>query len=349
MTKQKARANPRATFKLSAQNYQYLFENASDAMWVHDIKGSILVANKACEKLTGYSREELTGMNVVDFLTPEHLGVAREVKQRLLEGKPIPERYEQKLLKKDGTIAIVKMSTSPLVVDGPIAGFQNIARDITEEKQMQENLRFYVQQITQAQEEERKRLARQLHDDVAPPMLLLIQSLDSVASGRPKLAESTVEKLEALRNEAIGALEAVRRCAKDLRPPILDDLGLTAALEWMADDLQRTYGIDTHVQSTLRDADLTTNAQLLLFRIAQEALSNIRKHSEASVALVKLEATKNKIKMTVADNGKGFHPPPVTPTAWLNPANWASPVCTRERDSSGAPAPSSPRWVKAPK
>ena len=297
----------KARFELTEQNYRYLFDNASEAIWVHDMEGDILVANGACEKLTGYTRDELFGMNIARFLTTEFLGIAREVKRELLEGGAIEQPYEQRLVRKDGTIAIVEMATSLVIIDGQVTGFQNIARDVTEEKQMQDNMRFYVQQITRVQEDERKRIARELHDEVAPPLLLLIQRLDSIASHtRPKLASSLKEKLEDLRSQSIEALEGVRHCAQHLRPSILDDLGLIAALEWMAEDLVKNYGIDAHVEVTGTERDLPDEVQLLLFRIAQEALSNIRRHAGASVAALKLELEDNKIRMTVSDDGKGF-------------------------------------------
>ncbi|MFC1593032.1 PAS domain S-box protein [Candidatus Omnitrophota bacterium] len=298
-------------FRLTEQNYRYLFDNASDAMWVHDMDGDILVANKASERLTGYAHEELISINVVKFLTSELLDAAKEVKRKLLEGEDIEQPYEQRLLRKDGTIGIVMMATSLVIIDGQAAGFQNIARDVTEEKKMQENLRFYVQQITRAQEEERKRIARELHDDVSPPLLLLIQRLDSLASRpKPKLSRLLKQNMEDLRNKAIEALGGVRRYAQDLRPRIVDDLGLVASLEWMAEELVKNYGIDAHVEVTGTERSLSSEVGLLLFRIAQEALSNTRRHAGASTVVSKLEFGNNEIKMTVNDNGKGFILPP---------------------------------------
>ena len=297
-------------FELTEQNYRYLFDNANEAMWVHDMNGDILVANRACEKLTGYAREELAGMNVARFLATEFLDTPREVKRKLLEGEAVEQPYEQRLIRKDGTTGVVKMTTSLLIIEGEVAGFQNIARDVTEEKQMQENMRFYVQQITRAQEDERKRIARELHDDVAPYLLLLIQRLDSTTSHtRPKLPDPAKKNLEGLRSQAIEALESLRRCAQDLRPRILDDLGLVAALEWMTEDLAKEYGIDAHVEVIGKELDVPSEVQLLLFRIAQEALSNIRRHAGASAAVVKVELSDDKIKMTVSDNGRGFKLP----------------------------------------
>ena len=297
-------------FELIEQNYRYLFENASDAMWVHDIDGNIVDANKADERLSGYTREELIGMNVTRFLTGESLTVAREVRRRLLVGEDVEQPYEQELLGKDGAIRIVKMATSLVIIDGEVKGFQHVARDVTEERRLQENIRFYVQQITRAQEDERKRIARELHDDVAPSLLLLIQRLDTITlRTRPKLSESLKENLENLRSQGVEVLESLRRYAQNLRPGILDDLGLVAALEWMTEEIEKDYGIKAGVEVIGIEQSLPAEVQLLLFRIAQEALSNTRRHAGASVAMVRLEFERNKVRMTLTDNGKGFKLP----------------------------------------
>jgi len=294
-------------FKLTEQNYRYLFENASDAMWVQDMKGNIVDANRACEKLTGFTREELLGKSVKEFVTREFLNIAREVRRKLLSGEEITQHYEQRLVKKDGTIGTMKMATSLVISDGEVRGFQHVARDITEEKQMHENMRFYVQQITRAQEEERKRLARQLHDEISPPLLLLVQHLDTVAStARVRLSQLLKDNLEELRSQAVDALAGLQRCAQDLRPRILDDLGLVAALEWMADDLAKNREIDACAEIIGVERTLPVETQLLLFRIAQEAFSNARRHAQASRAVVKLEFGDDSLRMTVSDNGKGF-------------------------------------------
>lgn len=139
-----------AKFELSEQDHRYLFENANDAMWVHDMEGNIFDGNRAFEKLTGYSLKEWAGMNIRQFLTEEFKDVAKEVRRRLLNGEAIEQPYEQRLLRKDGTTRIVKMATSPLIINGEVRGFQHVARDVTKEKQLEENIRYYVQLITKA-------------------------------------------------------------------------------------------------------------------------------------------------------------------------------------------------------
>ncbi len=292
-------------------DYRSLFDNASDAIWIHDIDGHITYANKAAESLTGYSLAELAGMNILNFLVDkESHDKAREVRNHLLKAQQIEQPYEQHIVRKDGSTAILRMATSLVVSDGQVTGFQHIARDATEERRMHENMRYYVQEIIKAQEAERLRIAREIHDDVSPALLLLIQQIDTITgSSRLKSAETLDKKMESLRHQAIEALESARRIAQDLRPRILDDLGLVPALEWLAENFFKLYGFDCCVETKGKERLLSAEVQLLMFRIAQEALNNVRKHSGATRAQVVLEFFPYSITLSVTDNGQGFELP----------------------------------------
>ena len=294
--------------ELPQQDYRSLFDNASDAIWIHDINGNIIYANKAAERLTGYSQKELTGMSIFKFLADDKSHEkAREVRNHLLKGEEIKQPYEQHIIRRDGSTTILKMATSLVISDGKVSGFQHIARDATEERRLQENMRFYVREIIRAQEDERKRIAREIHDDVSPSLLLLIQRIDAIASNpNIKLSDWFNQKLEGLRCQTVEALESLRRIAQDLRPRILDDLGLIPALEWMTENLIMHHGIEAQVEVKGTQQDLPSEMQLLLFRIAQEALNNIRRHTKATMALVTLKFGDDKTVLTISDNGQGF-------------------------------------------
>jgi len=294
--------------KLPEQDYRYFFDNASDAIWIHDLDGNILYANKAAERLTGYTDEGLVGVNINKLMpTTQAQETNRRIHRRLLKGEEIEQPYEQRITKKDGSIAILKMAASVFISEDKVKGIQHIARDVTEERRSQENMRYYVQEIIKAQEDERKRIARELHDDVSPSLLLLIQQIDAISSSsRHKLPDWLISKMEALRRQTVEGLESLRRIAQDLRPRILDDLGLPAALEWMTDNLVISYGIEAQVEVKGKEYELPSEVQLLLFRIAQEALNNIRRHAQATYTLVTVEFAPNKTTLTIRDNGKGF-------------------------------------------
>ena len=285
--------------------------------------------NTALESLSGTKREEVVGIDRqwVAFYTKKRPVMAdlivdgasaAEIKQyygdkgkksSLIDGAYEAEDFFPDL-GEDGRW--LHFMASPIKDNkGEIIGAIETLRDVTEQKRLEDKTRLYIQQITRAQEEERERIARELHDDLAQSLLLITQDLDFLTSTKgEKLSGGQLKQfLEKLRSQAIGALEDLRRCAQDLRPPILDQLGLLAALEWMAEDLARKYRIDVQVKVIGSERGLPAEVELLLFRIAQEALTNTRRHAEASRAWITLEFGDDKVVLAVNDNGKGFKLP----------------------------------------
>ncbi|MFC2058670.1 PAS domain S-box protein [Chloroflexota bacterium] len=296
--------------KRSEANYRDLFQNASDAIWVHDLEGRMIEANNACEKLTGYTLEELSARKAADFLAPDALDLAKEVRTKLLKGETIDQRYEQRIIRKDGTAAIIELATRLVTTDGKPVAFQNIARDVTEGRRMRDNLRFYLREILKTQEEERKRISRELHDDVAQSMLLLTRRLDDLISNPDsRLSKMTKEALGQIYNLGVKTHSSLRDYARSLRPDLLDHLGLISALEWMAEEMSQEHGIKVSVEVHGSEHDLSPETKLVLFRIAQEALSNIRRHAEAKNVLIKLQRVVQRVTMTISDDGKGFELP----------------------------------------
>jgi len=293
----------------SEKHYRELFESAHDAIWVHDLEGNILSANKATEALTGYSIEELSKINVRELLSPEALQTAREVRRGLLQGQNMPQPYEQRLIRQDGTEATLMLTTSLIALDGESWAFQNIARDITEEKRMQENLRSYVQQITRAQEEERLRIARELHDSTAQNLIALLHRLENFLHDQAELPIEKVREMWAFHEQIKDTLQEVRGLSRDLRPSILDDVGLLSALHWISRELKTEYGIEASLHVKGIERRFPQEVELLLFRIVQEALRNVGKHSRASSAEVSINFEETKTRVIVEDNGVGFQIP----------------------------------------
>jgi two-component system, NarL family, sensor histidine kinase DegS len=295
--------------ELARQRYEELFDNASDAIWVHDLEGKITLANKACERLTGYPVSQLAGKNVREFLTAEAMALAREVRERLLRGDVMEHRYEQRLTKEDGSEAIMQVSTRLIVSNGKPQAFQNMARDITAERRLQDNLQFYLRQVLQAQEEERKRLARELHDDASQQILLLTHRVDNLASRAENyLPQELKEELSELYEISQRIYQGIKHYAQALRPRILDDLGLVAALKWLAQEAREFSGVEVEV-AIEATPPLPPETQLVLFRIVQEALNNVQRHSGATRASVALKCHEDEVEVTITDNGTGFDLP----------------------------------------
>jgi two-component system sensor histidine kinase DegS len=186
---------------------------------------------------------------------------------------------------------------------------EQIARDADLEKQMKENLRFYLQQVTKAQEEERRRIARELHDDTAQDLVVLSRRLDRLISDGERLSSQDVTRLEETRQQIDRILDGVRRFSQDLRPSVLDDLGLLPALDWLSSDITEHFGIRTAIGVIGSVRRFNPDTELVLFRIVQEALRNVWKHSKASRAWISVEFDEDKATFVIQDNGKGFELP----------------------------------------
>ena len=172
-----------------------------------------------------------------------------------------------------------------------------------------ENMRFYARRITRAQENERRRIARELHDDTIQSLIVLSRRLDGLMAANGQLLEETGPGFGELRDLAGEAIKSVRRFSQDLRPSILDDLGLLPALEELTADLQRQTGLRAEFRALGQKRRLSSEAELTLFRIGQEALSNVRRHSEATNVILTVEFVDSVVQMTVEDDGRGFMPP----------------------------------------
>ncbi len=293
----------------SARDYRNLFENANDAIWFHDLDGRILAANKASAELNGWPIDDFLGRNVKGFMDDEMLRLAKEVKRKLLSGEPFQQPYEQQIVNKYGEKKTIMVNSSLMTIDDNPVGFQHIARDISEERRMQNNLRFYLNQITQVQEEERKRIARELHDDTAQALFAISRQMDNFIRDNVGLTQQQRGMLQDIRKRLGVTLQGIRRFSQDLRPSIIDDLGLLPALKWLIKQKSEETGLDIQLQITGKEQRILPEKELIIFRIVQEALNNISKHARATQAGVAIDFSNTRVDVTVSDNGIGFDLP----------------------------------------
>jgi len=289
------------------KRFQEIFEKAHDAIWIQNLQGKIIAANQASSRLTGYELEELIGQEVSQFLTPQGLELAREVQRILLSGSEMQQPYEQRIVRRDGKEVILLLTTSLLGDEGMPSAFQHIARDITEERRLQENLRLYADQISKACEEERKRIARELHDDTIQAIVAVSRRLDSLTS-KDGIPKELLKALGELQIDIDESLIRTRRLTQDLRPPTLEYLGLLPALRELVTQLQEQSSIlKINLRTEGSDRHFASENELLIYRIVQEALRNIWKHSEATKAEVVIEFDEDRTTVIISDNGKGFN------------------------------------------
>jgi PAS domain S-box-containing protein len=292
--------------KLSEGKYHRLFDLASDAIFVTDLSGKLIEVNRASAELMGDTVEDVIGTDIRRYLSPEELEIARRVRRALLLGQPFSQPYEQKLIRNDKTEVILMLSSNLVRHGDEPPVFEHVARNVTRERRMQDNLRHYVQQITRIQEEERNRIARDLHDETAQALYALTRQLDNFIRSSPNLAAETSAFLKGLVEQTKTISQEVRRFSQDLRPPLLDDLGLLSTIRWLTGDMEHRTHIIVKLTVSGVERRLAPHVELAIFRIIQEALRNVEKHASATRVDVSIEFAEGKINISITDNGKGF-------------------------------------------
>ncbi|MBI4301111.1 MAG: PAS domain S-box protein [Chloroflexi bacterium] len=290
--------------------YRTLLEKSSDAIFLLDEGGNITIANDAACALTGYNREELLGTNITVLFSPDLVAPILTTSSTM--GQP----KEEELRRKDGLSRTVEVSVVRVGPEVDHATLQLVLRDVTEQRRAQESLRRYVRAVTKAQEDERRRIARELHDDTAQTLVILSRHLDLLSAGKKRPSPDLRTQLEELRELANNSLEGVRRFSQDLRPSLLDDLGLIPALEWLGDRVRELTNVAPYIEITGEKRRLPPEVELALFRIVQEALNNIAKHAQATEVVVSVSLGEDRVNITVSDNGRGFE----IPSNWVEGA-----------------------------
>jgi PAS domain S-box-containing protein len=288
----------------SEERYRELFENAKDAIYVHDLGGRYTSLNQAAEKLSGYSREEIVGKHFSNFVAPRDLKHVRSNLCKKLDDEG-ETAYQIDLITKDRRRVPVEVNSRLIFENGRAIGVQGTARDITERKRAQEALQIYSRRLIEAQEAERQSLARELHDEIGQVLTAVRINLQSIQSLRrqdqslPQVDESII-----IVDEALGR---IRDLSLELRPSLLDDLGLASALRWYVDRYGQRTGIVAEVLCGFEERGrLPRELETECFRIAQEALTNIVRHAQAKRVCVQVDGGLDTLVLTITDDGIGF-------------------------------------------
>ncbi|MEZ2354746.1 PAS domain S-box protein [Caballeronia sp. RCC_10] len=283
--------------------YQFLVESVEDyAIFMLDTSGCVQTWNPGGQRIKGYASAEIIGRHFSVFYTDDDIAVGKP--QALLEAALARVHVEDEGLRvrKDGSTfwanVVITAVTGP---EGELLGFAKVTRDMTERRRLEELERLHARAavMEQARESERKRIARELHDDLGQRLSALKMAL--------AVHQTQIWQQGAEISDQIDAMtESLRRIAADLRPPCLDDLGLTAALEWLADSFQRRYGIKVRLAVHGEPEGLNELTVLSLYRIVQEALSNVARHSGASEVSIDLSKDDRFCRLRMSDNGVGL-------------------------------------------
>ena len=282
-----------------------LIEQSPYPVLVKDVDGTIIRVNPAFERLTGYSSSELIGAKAPypwwTDQTLEQQAIRREAALSR-SGK----KFEEKFRKKNGEIFWVEVFPAAIVIEGKFEHQLNIWVDITDRKKRQKDMEYYVSEVIKAHEDERYYIASELHDGVVQNLSALALDIGGLVAAEKKTNRNTMESLTKFKNRISEIISDVRRFCHKLRPDILDRIGLISALHMLADEMSSNGKLKANVQVMGVLERLSPDTELALFRVAQEALNNVVKHSGATIASVTVDFNPSELKLTMSDNGRGF-------------------------------------------
>lgn len=298
----------------SEQKYATLVEDALIGVYILK-DGKIEFANDKFADIYGYSKDELIGMDSLDLVHPHDRPLVKKLREKRLKGEKVPIEYESKGVKKNGDTIWVMRSLSQINYEGA-AAISGIVADITKRRKAEEalrksdkELRILSNQLLSAEEKERKRIARELHDGIGQALSAIKFSVEN-ALLELRQAKTPIDlgSLEAVIPLTQKAIEEVRRIVMDLRPSILDDLGILATIRWFCREFKNVYaGIRIETTINIKEDQVPRHLKTIIYRILQEALNNVAKHSRANFVHLWLQKNETRMELIISDNGGGFN------------------------------------------
>lgn len=295
------------------QQYSLLAESATDLILSTDLDGRINYANNAALEVLGYAPSQMLEWSLFELLEPKSLEAAKSAWQNM---RQIASTFTATVRRFDGSLATLEIKLSAQFRDGELQGGLVVARDLSEQQKLAQEIavrgqaqaregemRTFLSLFTQASEEERRRIARELHDDTAQTLVAITRRLDRLESALQTMPPQDAQaRVRDIRSDVDAAIASVRRFSRNLRPSALDDLGLLPALEWLCSQSQTPARLE--VQGVERR--LGSALELTIYRVVQEALTNVAKHANAEHCAVRVQFQATQVEVSVWDDGRGL-------------------------------------------
>lgn len=292
----------------SEDRFRLMAEAVQDyAIFMLDPQGNVSTWNKGAERIKGYKASEIIGRHFSCFY-PE-VDVRAEKPRRELEIAIENGRLEDEgwRCRKDGSMFWANVIITPVRDESnTLIGFTKVTRDVTDRMQKEKSLRDLTSRLLQMQDEERRRIGRDLHDTLGQCVTAMKISLDSLASGLEKSDVKTHEKVIQCVRLAEECVKEVRTISYLLYPPMLEEMGLKSAIPWYLEGFTRRCGIQVTFDARADFGRLSRDTELALFRVLQESLTNVHRHSGSQTAHIELSTRDGMAVLEIRDNGKGM-------------------------------------------
>ena len=287
--------------------------STEDAVLTMTLEGTIVSCNPGAEKLYGYASTEFVGRSISILFPPEAFSELRGTLEQVSRGESI-EPVEFERLRMDGSRVQMFLTLSPIKdAAGSVHGVCALIRDITRRKEAEKKIELYQQQLRYlaselsfAEQHERRRIATEMHDHLAQMLILSRMKIRMLQSASTSTYENASEQMEEIRLLLDKSIEYTRTLIWELYPPVLHDIGLEAALEWLAEEIQERHGIPVRFEDDEQQKSSDDNVRILLFQAVRELLMNVIKHARASLAIVAIRRWEDQVEIRVEDDGIGF-------------------------------------------
>ncbi len=297
----------------SEQLFRSLIENESGIIFLLDQKNVIRYLSPSLYRVLGYQMDELLGKSLCTLVNTEDQGICKSFLEKTLSDPCRSHAVEIRLRHADGSWRVFETISQNLLNDTAVSGIVLNSRDITIRKSIEqalkkseERLLFLMSQLLQAQERERKRFSSELHDVVGQNLLFLKFKISILEKGLGSEQAAQMAVCEEMFRYIDQIIENVRRLCWDLAPSDLEDLGLTSAITSLLEDFASHYEIAIDVKFDKIDTAMNQKTQILVYRLFQEALTNIGKHAQASQVQIEGFKDNDGIHFLIEDNGQGF-------------------------------------------
>jgi PAS domain S-box-containing protein len=292
--------------KEHAMYMEILISNIPLGIVIKDENQLVRFCNPAFEHMFLYSQAEIQGKNLDDIIAPHDRDEAAQLSQTVQSGGVVHTVVRRR--RKDGTFLDVELHGIKVYSGKSFVGAFAIYQDITDRRKSEEKLISLRNRLARAQEEERARIARDLHDDAGQRLALLSIDLEQLKQASIQIKSSLTEQLESLVKAASEITSDVHNVSRRLHPSQVELLGLAAALSNFCKDFGARNGMEIEFVEGVLQQRPAQDAALCLFRVAQEAIRNVQKHSGTQRALIELDEISGSLRLRVSDEGGGFDP-----------------------------------------
>lgn len=294
------------------KGYHSLFEYATDIIHILDGHGRIMEANPAMHQRAGFTENKLVGRRLDEFFTPASKKIFKEQFPVLLKKDAIHQEIE--FVYKDGKLVTMDWSASAVRDEkGEITSFISSMRDITDYKQEEEKSRRSCDQLREllryqqsSREEEMQVTAHEIREELGQALAALKMELSWLEKRLITENKVLLEKTKTTSKLIDTTIKSVRKISEELRPGLLDDLGLVAAIEWQTEEFQSRTGITCRLAADPKDIEVDEKRSTALFRIFQETLTNVARHAQATRVYVSLKEKDEHLELRIRDNGIGI-------------------------------------------